>query len=224
MSRSHTSGRDGSAHAPPRPRYPRIAVLIASLGLTFTTVAAAALDVVPYSADTVAQASMASRADVDPSSAEDPAQPGESGLFVLAAPQLEPPVRSGTGNGRRVVFDMSDQRVWLVRRNGDVLRTYLVSGSLTDNLQAGRFAVYSRSRHATGFTGSTTMDYMVRFTTGERAAIGFHDIPTDARGRPVQGVDELGTPTSAGCIRQRTRDAKAMWAFAQEGTRVVVVD
>jgi lipoprotein-anchoring transpeptidase ErfK/SrfK len=123
-----------------------------------------------------------------------------------------------------VVFDMSDQRVWLVRTDGSVLRTYLVSGSKADNLDAGRYEVYSRSRHATGYTGTTTMDYMVRFTTGDEAAIGFHDIPEDAQGRPVQGHDELGTATSAGCVRQRTADARKMWAFAPEGTRVVVVD
>jgi lipoprotein-anchoring transpeptidase ErfK/SrfK len=62
----------------------------------------------------------------------------------------------------------------------------------------------------------------VRFTQGERAAIGFHDIPVDD-GRPVQTVDDLGTPQSHGCIRQRPRDARAMWEFAQLGTTVVVV-
>jgi lipoprotein-anchoring transpeptidase ErfK/SrfK len=119
---------------------------------------------------------------------------------------------------------MSQQRVWLVGPAGRVMRTYLVSGSRVGNLSAGRFEVYSRSRHAIGYTGSTTMDYMVRFTQGRNAAIGFHDIPVDRRGRPVQSIAELGTPTSAGCIRQRTVDAKAMWSFARLGTDVVVVD
>ena len=67
------------------------------------------------------------------------------------------------------------------------------------------------------------MRWFVRFAYGDTgAAIGFHDIPVDA-GAPVQTVGQLGTPTSHGCIRQRTADAKAMWRFAPVGTTVVVV-
>src|SRR4051812_35968999 len=35
-----------------------------------------------------------------------------------------------SGEGRRVVFDIGDQRVWLVKGTGTVARTYLVSGSV----------------------------------------------------------------------------------------------
>jgi hypothetical protein len=66
------------------------------------------------------------------------------------------------------------------------------------------------------------MDYMVRFTRGENAAIGFHDIPRDMRGRAVQSWSDLGKELSAGCIRQRPRDARELWRFALVGTRVVV--
>jgi lipoprotein-anchoring transpeptidase ErfK/SrfK len=65
------------------------------------------------------------------------------------------------------------------------------------------------------------MKYFVRFAHGDNASIGFHDIPVDD-GRPVQTVDELGTPLSHGCIRQRRSDAKQLWEFAPLGTRVVV--
>ena len=52
---------------------------------------------------------------------------------------------------------------------------------------------------------------MVRFAHGERAAIGFHDIPADHDGGLVQTRDQLGTPPSAGCIRQWRPDAVALW-------------
>ena len=134
---------------------------------------------------------------------------------------VDHPVPAQSGHGRRVVFDMSAQRVWLVGRDGRSLVSYLVSGSRTDNLAAGGYDVYSRSRHATSFDLQSTMDYMVRFAHGERAAIGFHDIPVD-EGAKVQTPAELGTPTSHGCVRQRTRDALAIWEFAPVGTTVVV--
>lgn len=130
------------------------------------------------------------------------------------------PARSG--QGRRVVFDMSDQRVWLVSATDHVQRTYLVSGSLTENLGAGSYEVYSTSMNATGIEDSGTMKYMVRFTQGANAAIGFHDIPIH-HGHTVQTAEQLGTPQSHGCIRQLRRDAKALWDFAPVGTKVVVL-
>jgi hypothetical protein len=129
-----------------------------------------------------------------------------------------------TGWGKRIVFDISDQRVWLVDRdeNGDaVRRTYLVSGSLTDNLDPGTYSVYSRSRWAVGVDDSGSMEYFVRFTRGDHAAIGFHSIPTKD-GHLVQTVAALGTPQSHGCIRQAKPDAIRLWTFAPVGTKVVV--
>lgn len=129
----------------------------------------------------------------------------------------------GSGTGKRVVFDQSDQRVWLVDESGEVRRTYLVSGSLTDNLDPGTYAVYSRSRWAVGVDESGVMEYFVRFTRGDNAAIGFHTIPTK-NGVALQTKAQLGTPQSHGCIRQATADAIALWEFAPDGTTVVVIE
>jgi lipoprotein-anchoring transpeptidase ErfK/SrfK len=128
-----------------------------------------------------------------------------------------------SGHGRRVVYDMSDQRVWLVGADGSVRRSYLVSGSVYDNLDPGSYRVYSRSRHAVAFDQLSTMDFMVRFTEGDNAPIGFHDIPENVNGDPVQSIRQLGTPHSHGCIRQRAADAKAMWDFADIDTAVRVL-
>jgi hypothetical protein len=137
--------------------------------------------------------------------------------------RAEPVPPAGSGAGRRVVFDLSDQRVWLVRDGGAVRSTYLVSGSVMDNLHPGRYHVYSRSQRATSYDYTSTMRWMVRFTEGATAAIGFHAIPRDGSGQAVQSVSQLGTPQSHGCIRQALPDAVAMWRFATAGTTVVVV-
>ncbi|GAA3545079.1 hypothetical protein AFL01nite_15930 [Aeromicrobium flavum] len=131
-----------------------------------------------------------------------------------------PPKSSGTG--RRIVFDQSDQRVWLIEADGTVDRTYLVSGSRFDNLQPGTYAVQSRQRHATSFDYTGSMEYFVRFATGFSAPIGFHSIPVYTNGKPEQTVDQLGTALSAGCVRQKKSDAKYLWDWAPDGTTVVV--
>lgn len=142
---------------------------------------------------------------------------GAASSGVLALPP-------GSGTGRRAVFSQSEQRVWIVGADGEVARTYPVSGSTEDNLLPGTYAVYSRSRWAIGVDDSGDMQYFVRFTHGTDtgAAIGFHSIPTKD-GKPLQTIAQLGTPLSHGCIRQKTADAIAMWDFAQVGTKVVVV-
>ena len=138
-------------------------------------------------------------------------------------PAGPPSVPEDSGEGYRVVFDESAQRVWLVGEDEEVVRTYLVSGSVYDNLDPGTYEVYSRSEDAVGIDDSGTMKWFVRFTQGDNgAAIGFHSIPVDD-GAPVQTVAQLGTPLSHGCIRQRTEDALALWDFAPIGTEVDVV-
>lgn len=129
---------------------------------------------------------------------------------------------SGSGEGRRIVFSETAQRVWLVGDDGRAIRTYLVSGSKFDNLDPGTYSVESKSRYATAFDASGSMEYFVRFATGFSAPIGFHTVPVDNAGRLEQPKEQLGTPTSAGCVRQWRDDAIALWDFAPVGTKVVV--
>ncbi|MGH3458445.1 MAG: L,D-transpeptidase [Aeromicrobium sp.] len=131
-------------------------------------------------------------------------------------------VPPGSGEGRRIVFSETAQRVWLVGDDGQAVRTYLVSGSKFDNLDPGTYAVQSKTRHATAFDASGSMEFFVRFATGYSAPIGFHTVPVDNAGRLEQTKKQLGTPTSAGCVRQWRDDALALWEFAPVGTKVVV--
>jgi hypothetical protein len=221
-----------------RVRFDRVA--LAGTSLTVTTVAVlAGVGVIPdVSAAASGQTSGRPVAAAGPSGYPSASPPDGAAISLSGSATTRPQVGreaqpepgsaasaglpADSGTGRRVVFSEALQRVWLVRADGDVRRTYLVSGSLTDNLRPGTYDVWSRSEQAWGIDDSGTMRWFVRFAHGERAAIGFHDIPVD-EGRKVQSVDDLGTPQSHGCIRQRPRDAREMWAFAQLGTTVVVV-
>ena len=128
-----------------------------------------------------------------------------------------------SGSGKRIVYDISAQRVWLVDRDDSVERTYLVSGGKDpDLLDPGHYNVSSMSRDAVSYNHKETMQYMVRFASGAHAPIGFHDIPAKPDGTLVQTRAELGTPLSSGCIRQWVRDAQALYAFAAVDTPVEV--
>lgn len=226
-----------------RPRYGRIAALgsavavtllsgLAGFGVLGSSTAAALADPVARQASYDRTRPPPSTDTAPPTGRSGPAGGGTATTTPIGpttsggrsdAPAQEP-VPPSSGSGRRIVFSQHLQRVWLVGARDDrVRRTYLVSGSVTDNLQPGTYSVYSRSRHATGIDDSGTMEYFVRFTQGPTgAAIGFHSIPTKG-GRLLQTTAQLGTAQSHGCIRQWKPDAIALWHFAPVGTKVVVV-
>jgi lipoprotein-anchoring transpeptidase ErfK/SrfK len=231
----------GSHRATPvRPRYGRLSALGVSLAVTAIAVLGS-FGALPFSEGDGAAAQQNPPADdagavigaaVDPSASAAPSStptpaPSASALSsaegaeAVTDPSGDVTLPADSGSGRRVVFSADRQRVWLVGEEEKVQRTYLVSGSVYDNLDPGTYGVYSRSEQAQGIDDSGTMRYFVRFTRGENAAIGFHDIPVDD-GKPVQTVAQLGTPLSHGCIRQKEADAVALWEFAPIGTEVVV--
>lgn len=133
-----------------------------------------------------------------------------------------PPVPAGSGAGRRVVYALGAQRVWLVNEDESLHGTWLVSGRAGEP-KPGSYSVFSRSRHARAQAPGITMEFMVRFVRTAGLPIGFHSIPVNRRGVPIQSVEELGTYQSLGCVRQRYEDAVVMWEFAQIGTPVIVL-
>ncbi len=214
-----------SRHRSTRPRYGRIVLALAALAVTAFSVLGG-VGVIPTAPSSAEGERLA--AAIKPASAPSDDATLELANFGPSAPaesaeEIDPEaLPADTGQGRRIVFSEEAQRVWLVRKDGSVRRTYLVSGSVVDNLHPGRYSVYSKSRWAVGVDDSGVMEYFVRFTEGEEAAIGFHTIPTKL-GTALQSRAQLGTPQSHGCIRQAKADAISLWNFAPEGTTVVVI-
>ena len=235
--RRAAAGPGNKHRAEVRPRYGRIAALTASVVITGVALlgsvgllpsgadpetASAAISAVDGNIGSSASQTESperSQTEAAPDNSTAPAPEGAEAATAAREADLALPARSG--QGRRIVFSQSRQRVWLV---GDqrVKRTYLASGSTEDNLDPGTYDVYSRSEDAIGIDDSGTMKFFVRFTQGDTgAAIGFHDIPIKD-GDLVQTKAQLGTPLSHGCIRQKRQDAIMLWDFAPIGTKVVV--
>jgi L,D-transpeptidase catalytic domain len=224
--RGRSSG--GRRAKPTRPRWNRLGAAGGALFVTLVAVLGG-IGILPVEPGPAVAASLPRQSNAQPDpktdslSLADSTPTADTRRDQATSKVSVPSLPADSGSGRRIVFAMADQRVWLVgEEDDDVERTYLVSGSLTDNLHPGTYSVYSKSEEAVGIDDSGTMKYMVRFAHGPNAAIGFHDIPV-LDGAKVQTVDQLGTPQSHGCIRQLRADAKALWDFAPVGTTVVVV-
>lgn len=133
------------------------------------------------------------------------------------------PAPDESGEGRRIVYGVRAQRVWLIEADGSVLDTYLVSGR-KNMPRPGTYKVFSKSVKAYALYGGITMRYMVRFTRGPNGIpIGFHDLPRHPNGRPMQTSEELGTYQSGGCVRQDRGHAIQLYEWAPVGTKVVVL-
>lgn len=135
-----------------------------------------------------------------------------------------PPLPENSGSGRRIVYERISLRVWAVSADGEIIRSWLVSGSQYNNEVPGTHQVYSRSEQSTAWNGKAILPLMVRWYRTEIGALGFHAIPIRVSdGGAYQTEAELGTRLSGGCQRQANADAQFMWAFAEVGTTVVVL-
>ncbi len=135
-----------------------------------------------------------------------------------------PALPENSGSGRRVVYERISQRVWAVSADGEIIRSWLVSGSQYNNEVPGTHQVYSRSEQSTAWNGKAILPLMVRWYRTEIGALGFHAIPIRVSdGGVYQTEDELGARLSGGCQRQANADARFLWAFAEVGTTVVVL-
>ena len=136
------------------------------------------------------------------------------------------PPYPAVGSGQRIIYSNSGQQVWLVNADDTLQDTYLVSGR-QGVPHPGTYVVFSKSVTAWAGHDGITMAHMVRFVppwgSGNRLAIGFHAIPRDSSGTPLQTEAELGTYQSAGCVRQSDEKAAALYQWAPIGTPVIVL-
>jgi lipoprotein-anchoring transpeptidase ErfK/SrfK len=132
------------------------------------------------------------------------------------------PARSGTG--RRIVYSMATpQHVWVVDGAGRVIRQFKTSGRV-DKPRAGTYRVFSKSARGSNPYYRVTFRYMIRFTYGRSAAIGFHSVPRYYNGALMHPLSKLGLPVGAGgCPHLAGPDARWLYSWTGIGTKVVVV-
>lgn len=145
------------------------------------------------------------------------------GLTPIVPPERPPPPYPQIGEGKRIIYSSSQQRVWLIDEDEQLVDTYAVSGR-KGIPYTGTYSVFSKSVNAWAPYGGITMKHMVRFvrpgTWGNRWSYGFHSIPRYPDGEPMQTEDELGYYRSGGCVRQADHKAAALFAWAEIGITV----
>ena len=138
-------------------------------------------------------------------------------------PERPPPPYPDVGRGQRIIYDNSEQQVWLIDDHEQLVDTYLISGR-AGVPAPGTYEVYSKSPTAWAGHDGITMKWMVRFARARSGlSIGFHAIPLYSNGQPMQTEAQLGTFQSAGCVRQSNAKAAALYSWTPIGTTVIVL-
>jgi hypothetical protein len=146
-----------------------------------------------------------------PTTGSSPAAAASTAPRAQADPAALP---ADSGTGKRVVYSVKDDRVWLVGPGDKVIRTFEVTPGTVDPAP-GTYAVTSRSNRVTG-TDGIPVEHVVRFTNVNGVPIGFSAAVTGSAPAPAPTV-------RAGGVRESRADGAAMWTFATIGERVVVV-
>jgi lipoprotein-anchoring transpeptidase ErfK/SrfK len=135
-------------------------------------------------------------------------------------PELGPPPPN-TGEGRRIVYCNSCQRVWLVDETNYLVATFPVSGRRSTP-RPGTYHVFRKLESGYSKAHNLRLPYFVGFAWGSTTDIGFHGIPLRSDGSPIESDAQLGQPLSSGCVRLNQMVAKAVYEWTPEGTTVVV--
>ncbi|MFE7750038.1 hypothetical protein [Streptomyces sp. NPDC057428] len=119
-------------------------------------------------------------------------------------------VPDDSGTGRRVVYSLSQKRVWLVSESESTTRTFPVWPGNVPPVE-GKHSVTFRREEGTGSDG-VRIEHAVYF--GVRSA--FSNALDGASPAPDSTV-------KTGAIRETVADGSALWDFATKGTFIHVV-
>ncbi|MFC8229850.1 hypothetical protein [Streptomyces sp. NPDC057287] len=119
-------------------------------------------------------------------------------------------VPADSGTGRRIVYSLSQKRVWLISENESATRTFTVwPGNIPP--AKGEHPVTFRRAEGTGSDG-VQIEHAVYFG----ASSAFSNAVDGASPAPDSTV-------KTGAIRETVADGTALWDFATKGTLVHVV-
>jgi LysM repeat protein len=137
---------------------------------------------------------------------------------AAGSPAPAPPA----GGGRRIVVDLSDQRMY-VWQNGQLLWNWLVSTGRPGQVTVvGHYQVLNKIPNAYAYTWSLQMPYWLGIYWAGSLQNGIHALPIQANGQRLwEGY--LGSPVSFGCVILSTEHAKTLYNWAALGTPVDVV-
>ncbi|MER6912336.1 hypothetical protein ABT354_11750 [Streptomyces sp. NPDC000594] len=130
-------------------------------------------------------------------------------------PDGPPAVPKDSGTGKRVVYSLGQDRVWLVDHQSKPIATFTVwPGNVEPAL--GTHRVTDRTPSITGNDGVSVENIVYFSGSKEGLPIAFSAAVDGSSPKPVPGKQ-------TGAIRVRTADGDRIWDFTVVGSEIVVV-
>ncbi len=136
-----------------------------------------------------------------------------------AAPAPAPAPAPASPGGRRIVVDLSDQRMY-VYQNGQLLWNWVVSTGRPGQATAvGHYKVLNKLPNAYAYTWGLQMPYWLGIYWAGHLQNGIHALPIQSNGQRLwEGY--LGQRVSYGCVILGTQNAATLYNWATVGTPV----
>lgn len=124
-------------------------------------------------------------------------------------------VPADSGTGRRIVYSLDTQQVWLVDASDAPRRSFEVWPGTVDP-DPGTYTIGTRTEATTGSDG-VDVEHIMYFAAKSGVSIAFSNAVDGSSPPPAEG-------RQTGGIRVAKDDGEALWTFGTTGTTVRVVE
>jgi LysM repeat protein len=147
--------------------------------------------------------------------------PGQTLRIPAGGTAVAPAPAAGSTSGRRIVVDLSEQRMY-VYQNGQLLWNWVVStGRPGQETAVGHYKVLNKLPNAYAYTWGLQMPYWLGIYWAGHLQNGIHALPIQSNGQRLwEGY--LGQRVSFGCVILSTQNAATLYNWATVGTPVDV--
>jgi LysM repeat protein len=146
--------------------------------------------------------------------------PGAGQVVSTARPTGIVQVSAPTGQGKEILVDISEQHLYAYQDNKLVF-SLVASTGIGNSTRIGTFKVLDKIPRAYSNSFNIWMPYWMGIYYSGTLENGIHGLPLLMNGVELWG-NLLGRPATYGCIEMKTSEAKALYDWAEIGTRVII--
>ena len=147
--------------------------------------------------------------------------PGQTLVVPNAGSLASPSAGSPPAGGKRIVIDLSDQRMVTYQGNTPVHHFVVSTGMPGANTAPGTYEVLDKHPNAYASTWNLQMPYWLGIYWAGPLENGIHALPILPNGQRLW-AGYLGTPVSYGCVILSSENARTLYHWAEVGTPVII--
>jgi hypothetical protein len=136
----------------------------------------------------------------------------------LATDSMDKNCEKAENKGKAIEVNLSGQKLRMCENAKLIKEITISSGAKETPTPLGSYRVIRKSL----MLYSKVTDCWLPFWVGFSGDYGFHEIPLCEKESGRRGLNDLGQPVSAGCIRLSPKEAESFYKWAEIDTPVVI--